>query len=152
MDLQNPDHARRKSDRLSQNALAVLGRVIFSGVFLLSGFNNILHFSQLSLEIADHTLIANAGLLLGLGILFQVGGGILVLLGLYTRIGALMLFMFMLTLTFLYHPFWMYNGTAQMMTQLQQFMKNMVICGAALYIVAFGGGRLSLDWLLLKKE
>lgn len=152
MDQQHPDYARRKSDRLSQNAIAILGRVIFSVIFILSGVNNILHFNQLSMDIADHTLIANAGLLLGLSIILQVGGGVLVLLGLYTRIGALMLFMFMLPLTFLYHPFWMYNGTAQMAIQLQQFLKNLVICGAALYIVAFGGGRLSLDWLLLKKE
>lgn len=152
MDRQYSDYARRKSDKFGQNIIVVIGRLIFSSIFILAGIYNILHFNFLSEEIAKQILIANSGLLLGLSILFQLGGGILVFLGLYTRIGALMLFMFMVVLTFLYHPFWMYNGTTQMMIELQNFLKNAAIIGGALYLVAFGGGRLSLDWWLLHKK
>lgn len=140
------------SDHLSQNIMALAGRVIFAMIFILSGISNIMHFSELSGSLAQHMLVSNAGLLLGLGIVLQLGGGIMVLLGLYTRIGALLLFIFIVPVTFLFYAFWMYGDGVQILAQLQHFMKNIAMCGAALYIIAFGGGRFSLDAWLRKRQ
>jgi putative oxidoreductase len=79
-----------------------------------------------------------------LSIVFELGGGIAILLGWRTRFGALLLFVFTLLVTFAIHHFWSYPSTAAQM-QMIQFMKNLAILGGCLYIICFGAGGYSID-------
>lgn len=136
------------SDQNIQSVMALVGRIIFSAVFIFGGISKVINFSPMAAEIAQQTMIANASLLLVLAIIFQLGGGLLVLFGLYTRVGALMLFMFIIPETFFYHSFWIFDSTAHSAHEFQQFMKNFAMCGATLYMMAYGGGKYAFDRLL----
>lgn len=67
------------------------------------------------------------------------------LLGYKTRIGAWLLVLFLVPVTFSMHNFW--AMTDPMMVQIQQamFFKNVALIGAALLLAHFGAGPLSLD-------
>ena len=49
--------------------------------------------------------------------------------------------------TYFFHPFWLLEGQAQE-AQMIQFMKNLSIMGAMLFIIANGSGPLSVDSLI----
>ncbi len=128
----------------SQNTLLLIARVLFAGIFVFSGWGKIMGFA------ATLAYIQSAGItffpvgLLTLAIIFEFGGGLLVLFGWHTRLGAAALFIFTLLTSFLIHHFWSYPPEAAQL-QMIQFMKNIAILGGALYIFCFGAGGFSLD-------
>jgi putative oxidoreductase len=72
-------------------------------------------------------------------IVLEVGGGLSILLGYWTRVGAAALFLFMIPTTMIFHA----NFADQ--NQTIHFMKNLAMMGGLLYVMAYGAGRLSLD-------
>ena len=76
--------------------------------------------------------------------LVEILGGLSLLLGLRARIGALVLFVFLIPTTLVFHNFWAHSGMEQM-NQMQHFLKNVTIMGGLLMIVGLGSGPLSLD-------
>lgn len=126
-----------------QNMVLLLGRILFSLVFILFGFSKLTHFSENIVFLAGKGL-PYPQLLAALAIIFELGGGIMVLLGWRTRIGALMLFLFVIIATGIVHTFWSYHGIAAT-NQMLHFIKNISILGGALFIMVFGAGAYSLD-------
>jgi len=126
-----------------QDALALAGRILLAGIFVLSGFNKIGGF--------DGTVgyIASAGLPLPsvvavLTILLELGGGLLLVVGLLTRPVALAFAAFTLLAAFLFHAYWSVPEAARM-AQYLSFWKNISIAGGMLVLAAFGPGALSID-------
>jgi putative oxidoreductase len=81
------------------------------------------------------------GALLPLVILLEVGGGIAVIAGLYTRPLALLMACFSILTGLLFHA-----GSPDQVQQIM-FMKNLGLAGGFLFLVANGAGRLSIDHL-----
>jgi putative oxidoreductase len=80
-------------------------------------------------------------------------GGLSVILGAWTRFGAIFLLVFLAAATFYFHDFWTIVDPGQRTLQTIQFMKNLAIGGGLLSLVAFGGGPWSVDgWIGLKQE
>jgi uncharacterized membrane protein YphA (DoxX/SURF4 family) len=136
----------------------ILGRVFISCIFIASGMQKLLDWNET--ESAVSKMLSEWGQLSGnidimqaffiyispyadilvLGaIFFEVIGGIMVLFGCKARLGAGILFVFLLIATFLFHPFWAYEDSMQKL-QLIMFLKNFAIMGGLLYIMAFGSG------------
>ena len=90
-------------------------------------------------ELAEWGL-ANAFVLLLAGMLFELIGGVLVFLGIWVRLGAVLLIIFLIPTTFLFHNFWDLPDPDRQM-QLTNFMKNVSICGGLLYVLAMGKGK-----------
>jgi putative oxidoreductase len=67
----------------------------------------------------------------------------MVLLGWHARFGALLLAVFTLAATLVFHNFWAVDA-AQYSNQLNHFMKNLSILGALVFIMAAGSGPFSL--------
>lgn len=65
--------------------------------------------------------------------------GLMVLLGLEVRIGAALLALFLIPVTFFFHHFWFLTGEERAM-QMIHFLKNLAIFGGLLLIIAFGTG------------
>ncbi len=133
-----------------QNFVLLLGRICISLIFIIAGFDKIMSFSQTA------TLLAAKGLpyselFLVIALIVELVGGLLILFGLYTRLGALILFLFMIPVTYVFHAFWLFDGFA-MVNNMHHFFKNLTMMGAMLYIMAAGAGSISIDGIRLRHK
>jgi hypothetical protein len=69
--------------------------------------------------------------------------GLCLLLGIEARLGALLLCVFLVPVTVMYHPFWKRSG-ADLVVEADHFLSNLAIIGGLLLIVALGSGSISL--------
>jgi putative oxidoreductase len=114
----------------------LVGRVLIAGVFVLSGWGKVAAYAGTQAYM-QHASVP--GGLLPLVILLELGGGIAILIGLYTRPVALLLAGFCILTGLLFHA-----GSADQ-TQQIMFFKNLGLAGGFLFLVANGAGRLSVD-------
>lgn len=114
-----------------------LGRILMSVIFLLSGLMKVTHFSGMA------SGLHMSPVLLGLAAAAELTGGLSLLLGLWSRAGALGLFIFLIPTTLMFHHFWSVPASEQQ-DQMAHFLKNIAIMGGLLMIVAFGPGPLSI--------
>jgi putative oxidoreductase len=130
------------------NVVVLIGRILFSLIFVTSGFN---HFSQKMIAHAEeHGVIMPIIFVPAAGI-FAIVGGLCILLGYKAKFGAWCLVLFLVPVTFAMHNFWMMSDPMQRMLQMAMFMKNISMLGGALLITYFGSGPLSLDNRVVKK-
>lgn len=142
-----------------QSLVAFFGRALLSIIFISAAANSLIEW-EATLQYINHALtdrlvisigsgflqeaiewgIANAFLLLLAGLLFELIGGLLVFFGIWVRLGAVLLIIFLIPATFLFHNFWdMQEPDRQM--QMAHFMKNLSISGGLLYLLAMGKGK-----------
>ena len=129
-----------------KSLLIVIARVSFSLIFIIAGFDKIVNYDQ-TLQTMVAAGIPYAQIALLGSIIFEFGGGLLVLLGLFTRFGALLIFLFTIPVTFYFHSFWTFEQVQDVINNMHHFFKNLAIMGAALYIMVYGPGKLSIDGL-----
>lgn len=120
-----------------------LGRLLMSVIFIVSGITKIMNFSGMVAYSEAHHLPAPQVMLV-LALIVELVGGLMILFGFQARIAALVLFLFLIPTTLLFHNFWAYEGAMREM-QLINFMKNLAIMGGLLILSAFGPGALSVD-------
>jgi uncharacterized membrane protein YphA (DoxX/SURF4 family) len=113
----------------------LIGRVMFSLLFLGAAMGHLIRSSAMARFAASRGVpqpqIATmvSGVLIG-------AGGLMVLLGVWADLGALLLFVFLIGTTLLVHRFWWETGEVRMHMQVQ-FMKDLALAGAALMLFAF---------------
>ena len=125
------------------NLVAAAGRVLLAALFILSGFAKIGGFAGTAGYMASKGL-PMPQVLLVLTILIELGGGLMIAIGYKARWVALAFFLWLIPVTFVFHPFWGIDA-AQVQNQMNHFMKNVSIMGAMLLLFAFGPGAYSLD-------
>jgi putative oxidoreductase len=118
-----------------QDITNFVGRLLLAVIFVLSGYQKLTHYSATQ-EYLVHLGIP--GMLLPLVILLELGGGIALVLGAYTRVVAVALAGFCLLTAYKVH----YHPGDQM--QMINFMKNLAMAGGFLILAAYGAGRMSL--------
>ncbi|MFM8707609.1 MAG: DoxX family protein [Planctomycetia bacterium] len=136
-----------------QGALSLVARLLLAAIFVVSAVaNKIPQFQATAAYMASEGVPNPKFALFGaIGLLLI--GGLSVVLGAWTRIGAAFLLAFLLAATFYFHDFWTFADPGQRQLQTIQFMKNMSIAGGLLALVAFGGGPWSIDgWIGMKRE
>lgn len=123
---------------MSTNATVLLGRILLSLVFIVTGFAKLTdlggttaYFAMLQIP-APNIMAILAGL-------FELIGGIFILLGFQTRITAWLMALFCIATALVAHR----NFADQM--QLINFEKNVVMAGGFLVLAAFGDGAFSVD-------
>ncbi len=124
-----------------QKLLAVGGRLLLSAIFISSGYHKITGWEQTGDFMAAKGLLL-VPVLLGGAILFEIVGGLSLVVGLKARIGAAMLIVFLIPTTVIFHDFWSYEDPQE---QLIHFMKNLAILGGLFQIAAVGPGPWSID-------
>ncbi len=95
----------------------------------------------------EHGLTWNQDMLLYGAILFLVLGGLMVLLGYRTSLGAILLLLYWAPVTFIVHDFWEFPRD-QIRMQSILFMKDIAIIGGLLMLLGKGSGRYSIKRLL----
>jgi putative oxidoreductase len=110
---------------------------------VMSGFAKLTNFQHMVPMLAAKGL-PSASLLLFVAAAVEIIGGLSVLIGYYTRLGALLLALYLIPVTLLFHDFWAHSGMEVQM-QMVNFLKNVAIFGGLLYVYAFGPGHVSVD-------
>ncbi len=124
------------------DSVILLSRLLLSLPFLYSGIDKCVRWSAAQREVAASGLPATTLLHL-VTVAVQLGGGLSLLVGIEARLGALLLVVFLLPVTFMYHPFWRRTG-ADLVAEADHFLLNIAIIGGLLSIFALGTGRLSV--------
>lgn len=119
------------------------GRLLISLIFILGGIGKIVDFRGAS-DALRSLGVSGAEIYIFIGLLMELVGGILILLGLYTRLGVYILMIFLFPTTLLFHGFWNYSGV-DMALQLSIFLRNLAIYGGLLMLASYGPGRWSID-------
>ena len=114
----------------------LIGRILIALIFIISGFGKIGGYEATQ---GYMTAMGVPGALLPLAIITELGGGLLIVLGLFTRETAIALAGFTILSGMLFH-----GNSADMMQQIM-LMKNLAITGGFLFLVANGAGKISLD-------
>jgi len=123
-------------------AVVALGRLLFSAIFLMSSFG---HFSAKTIGYAASQGVPLARIAVPVSGLLALAGGLSVLLGYRATIGAWMLVLFLVPVTFMMHRFWGVADPQAAQMQMIMFMKNLSMLGGALLITQFGAGPASID-------
>lgn len=117
----------------------LIGRILLGAIFLISGISKIAD-PQGTQQYMQAMGMTWATTLFYVGaIVIEVGGGLSLLLGYWTRAGALALMLFMIPTTLIFHT----NFGDQ--NQMIHFLKNLAMFGGLFYVAAYGAGPLSLD-------
>jgi len=132
-----PINTQPSSPALS-GAVPLIGRILLAAIFLISGLGKIME------PTASMGYISSVGLplpqvALAIGIAVEVIGGLMLIAGYRTRTVAAIFVVYCLATAAFFHS----NFADQ--NQLIHFLKNVAMTGGMLQIVAFGGGRLSVD-------
>ena len=115
--------------------LPLAGRICLALIFLNSGVNHILGFPGFVSTIAGKGLPIPA--VVGIGaIVALVGGALSLILGYKTQIGAILLIVFLVPTTLLFHP---------PLGDLTGFLKNLALVGGLLMVMSSGPGLISVD-------
>lgn len=118
------------------DGVLLAGRILFSAIFLMSAFA---HFAQrqgmatyaeqMGAPWPELTVPAT-GALIGVG-------AVLLMLGIWADLAALLLAGFLVPTSFIMHRFWGLADAQMAQNQQIHFMKNMAMTGAALVLFAF---------------
>ena len=127
----------------SGGVVPLLGRILISIVFILGGIGKIFGFSMEEGMVAAKHLPLPA-VALGIALVIELIGGLAILLGLFTRFTAWILFLYLIPTTLLFHNFWAMQGMDRI-DNMVHFEKNLAIMGSLLVLAAFGPGALSVD-------
>jgi putative oxidoreductase len=120
----------------------LLGRILFASIFLMS----ITHiFNESTVEQAMAHDVPMAPVLVRVAGVLAIAGSISIILGYKARLGAWLIVLFLVPVTFFMHNFWTVSDPMMRMMQQINFMKNISMLGGALLITYFGAGPLSID-------
>jgi putative oxidoreductase len=119
--------------------ISLIGRLLLGLIFVMSGFQKVADpggtqvFMQ-AMGITWGTILFYLG-----AIAIELVGGVSLLLGLWSRIGAFLLVLFMIPTT------WIFHSNFGDPNQTIHFMKNLAMVGGLLYVYVYGPGNLSID-------
>ena len=126
-----------------QDTLALVGRILLAWLFVPAGFGKIAGFSG-AVGYATSVGLPLPEVGVAVGLLIELVGGLMLLVGFMVRPAAVLLAFFTLVASFFFHAYWSLPADQAMMQQLM-FNKNLAISGGLLAFAAFGAGRWSLD-------
>jgi putative oxidoreductase len=119
------------------------GRILLCTIFILSGITKFMDWQGTAAYMASKNLPL-IPVLLPLAGVIEIAGGLAIVFGARARLAALVLFLYLIPTTFIFHDFWAYAG-AEHMNQMHHFLKNLAIMGGLVLLVGLGPGQVSVD-------
>ncbi|MBA3815055.1 MAG: DoxX family protein [Parachlamydiaceae bacterium] len=125
-------------------------RLCLAAIFILSGVNKFMNFDQTAAYMASKGMTMIPLFLFGAASI-QILGGLSLVLGYRTRVGAALLILFLIPATYIFHDFWNVTGADRVALQVE-FLKNLAILGGLLYVLSTGPGRCACDSCCCKSK
>jgi uncharacterized membrane protein YphA (DoxX/SURF4 family) len=111
----------------------LVGRILFSLIFLLSGFGHLTQSNAMSQYASSKGVPAAKAATIVTGLMI-LAGGLSVLLGVYMEIGTWLIVFFLVPTSLMMHNFWAIGDPMHKGVERAQFMKNLSMTGAALML------------------
>lgn len=135
----------------SRNLMTLVGRILLAVIFVKSGFDKLTNLSGTAGYMAHAGMAQNMvypALLASIAV--ELGFGLLIVIGYKARIAAIVVFLWFIPVTIMFHimPYLAAKAHGDAMGAMMQqinFMKNISIMGGLLLLAGFGSGPLSLD-------
>jgi len=121
------------------DVVALIGRILFAALFLGSAFGHLTQTEAMAGYAGAKGVPQPKPAVLVSGVLMAVGA-LLVLLGIWLDLGALLLVVFLVPTALLMHQFWKETDPMARQNEMIQFQKDLALAGAALLILALYGG------------
>ena len=130
---------------MMQKYSSLVGRILIVLIFLISGIGKITDPASAKMYMSSQGMPLVTLFLIG-AIVVEIAGAIAVILGYKARLSAVIMFLYMIPVTLIFHN--------KLSDQIQyiMFLKNIAIMGGLLMIAAFGPGPMSLDARLDKRK
>jgi uncharacterized membrane protein YphA (DoxX/SURF4 family) len=116
------------------DVIFLIGRIFFGAIFLASGIAHVTDKGAMA-GYAESKGVKPARPAVFVSGLMILAGGVLVILGLWVDLGALLLVLFLLPTAVLMHGFWSESDPAARQNEMVQFFKDLALCGAALMLL-----------------
>ena len=121
----------------------LIGRIFLSALFLIEGIGKLFTQEQVIMYMEDYGV---PGILFIPAVIVEILFPLLLIVGYKTRLAALVLALFTLTVTIIFHTDFD-DGM-----QLISFLKNLAITGGFMIVIAYGSNKFSLDHFLKAKS
>ena len=117
----------------------LIGRIFLSVLFLIEGIGKLFTQEQVITYMEDYGV---PGILFIPAVIIEILFPLLLIVGYKTRLAALVMALFTLTVTIIFHTDF---GDGM---QLISFLKNLAITGGFMIVIAYGSNKFSLDHFL----
>lgn len=137
-----------------------MGRILLSFIFLYEAYDSIFFFQQTKAKMIFYGLKWQPEFLLYSAIIVLVLGGLMILTGYRSSLGAFLLLLYWVPVTFIVHDFWHVPDSCKMSITCPEigvageeiyrrmqgvlFMKNLAVTGGLLMVLVNGSGRYSI--------
>ncbi len=125
----------------------LLARMMLATIFIFEAYDSISFYAKTKNTMTAYGLTWNQDFLLITVISLLILGALLVLLGYYANLGAVLLLCYMVPITLIVYSFW---NDPQEVKHIQSimFMKNIAIIGGLLLLMVNGAGKWSVKRLI----
>lgn len=123
---------------ISHDFASLVARLLIASLFIVFGYEKITGYAGSADYMEAYGL---PGFLLPLAIAAELGGGLAILLGIFSRWAALALAGFCIVTALIFHTAWSGDGGQG---QFINFMKNLALAGGLLLLAANGPGRYAI--------
>ena len=124
---------------------ALIGRILLVLIFVLSGLMKITGFAGTAgyMTSMGVPMVYPA---LVLTILVELGGALMILIGYKTRLAAILIFLWLIPVTYIFHfkPSLHQTGMEALINQIM-YLKNLSMMGGLLLVASYGPGAYSVD-------
>jgi putative oxidoreductase len=114
--------------------LFLLGRILFGGFFVISGYNHFRHHSNMT-QYALSKKVPMASLAVWMSGALILLSGLSIILGIYPTLGLWGIIIFLIPTTFMMHNYWQVADPGLRMGEQINFKKNLALLGAALALL-----------------
>ncbi len=129
-----------------KDSIDLIARVFLAFIFFFEAYDSIRHFKATKEAMTSYGITWNQDILLSCCLFLLILGGILVLIGYRSKLGAIMLLIYFIPVTFILHSWWNDPGDIKRIQSIL-FMKNLAIMGGLLMVVVNGSGKYSVKRL-----
>ena len=122
----------------TSSAIPALGRILLAAIFIISGFGKLMAPAG-TIGYIQSVGLPFASIAFAVAVAVELGGGLLLVAGVQTRVVAAILALFSVVTAFAFH------GAVGDQNQMIHLLKNIAMAGGLLQVVAFGAGAWSVD-------
>ncbi|MBK8505015.1 MAG: DoxX family membrane protein [Saprospiraceae bacterium] len=130
-----------------KDVVDLLGRILLSFIFIYEAIDSILYFKKTTNLMTEYGITFQQDLLLIGGVFLLLAGGTLLLIGYRIGLGAMLLMIYWIPVTFIVHSFWNDALPARRLESIL-FMKNIAILGGLMFMAVNTSGKYSIKTLL----